>query len=300
MRFSFALIPAVILLVVVVIIIGMFTLTEKIDAGYTGIRVNLYGSERGVDDVAIVSGRVWYNPLTQEIYKFPIFMQNAVYDNENMMQFQTKEGLTTSVPVGVNYTINSEKVPELFKKFRKPLEDIQAGYLRTQIRNILIENANKYSVEELIEKQTEFLSELNTAAKAKLEPEGFMIDTITFVRPPKYDQKIVDRINEKVEKTQEAEKVKRELDITLAENAKKEAVAQNEANMRIIEAKGKAEALRIEAESQAQANELISKSLTKNLVRYYEIQKWNGILPYVSSSNALPVIDLRNNSNNNE
>ena len=272
MRFSFAIIPAVILLVVVVIIIGMFTLTEKIDAGYTGIRVNLYGSERGVDDVAIVSGRVWYNPLTQEIYKFPIFMQNAVYDNENMMQFQTKEGLTTSVPVGVNYTINSEKVPELFKKFRKPLEDIQAGYLRTQIRNILIENANKYSVEELIEKQT----------------------------PPKYDQKIVDRINEKVEKTQEAEKVKRELDITLAENAKKEAVAQNEANMRIIEAKGKAEALRIEAESQAQANELISKSLTKNLVRYYEIQKWNGILPYVSSSNALPVIDLRNNSNNNE
>ena len=300
MKFSFAVIPVVILSVILLIIIVTFAFTEKIDAGYTGIRVNLYGSERGVDDVAIVSGRVWYNPLTQEIYKFPIFMQNAVYDNENMVQFQTKEGLTTSVPVGVNYTINSEKVPELFKKFRKPLEDIQAGYLRTQIRNILIENANKYSVEELIEKQTEFLSELNVAAKAKLEPEGFMIDTITFVRPPKYDQKIVDRINEKVEKTQEAEKVKRELDITLAENAKKEAVAQNEANMRIIEAKGKAEALRIEAESQAQANELISKSLTKNLVRYYEVQKWNGILPYVSSPNALPILDLRDNSNNNQ
>ena len=297
MKFSFAVVPVIILSIVAVIVFAVFSFTEKIDAGYTGIRVNLYGSERGVDDVAIVSGRVWYNPLTQEIYKFPIFMQNAVYNNENIMQFQTREGLTTSVPVGVNFTINSDKVPDLFKKFRKPLEDIQAGYLRTQIRNILIENANKYSVEDLIERQTEFLMELNTAAKAKLEPEGFMIDTITFVLPPKYDQKIVDRINEKVEKTQEAEKVKRELDITLAENAKKEAVAQNEANMRIIEAKGKAEALRIEAESQAQANELISKSLTKNLVRYYEIQKWNGVLPYVSSSNALPVLDLRDNNN---
>lgn len=297
MKFSFAVVPVIILSIVAVIVFAVFSFTEKIDAGYTGIRVNLYGSERGVDDVAIVSGRVWYNPLTQEIYKFPIFMQNVVYNNENIMQFQTREGLTTSVPVGVNFTINSDKVPDLFKKFRKPLEDIQAGYLRTQIRNILIENANKYSVEDLIERQTEFLMELNTAAKAKLEPEGFMIDTITFVLPPKYDQKIVDRINEKVEKTQEAEKVKRELDITLAENAKKEAVAQNEANMRIIEAKGKAEALRIEAESQAQANELISKSLTKNLVRYYEIQKWNGVLPYVSSSNALPVLDLRDNNN---
>ena len=297
MKFSFAVVPIIILSIVAVIVFAVFSFTEKIDAGYTGIRVNLYGSERGVDDVAIVSGRVWYNPLTQEIYKFPIFMQNVVYNNENIIQFQTREGLTTSVPVGVNFTINSDKVPDLFKKFRKPLEDIQAGYLRTQILNILIENANKYSVEDLIERQTEFLMELNTAAKAKLEPEGFMIDTITFVLPPKYDQKIVDRINEKVEKTQEAEKVKRELDITLAENAKKEAVAQNEANMRIIEAKGKAEALRIEAESQAQANELISKSLTKNLVRYYEIQKWNGVLPYVSSSNALPVLDLRDNNN---
>ena len=297
MKFSFAVVPIIILSIVAVIVFAVFSFTEKIDAGYTGIRVNLYGSERGVDDVAIVPGRVWYNPLTQEIYKFPIFMQNVVYNNENIIQFQTREGLTTSVPVGVNFTINSDKVPDLFKKFRKPLEDIQAGYLRTQILNILIENANKYSVEDLIERQTEFLMELNTAAKAKLEPEGFMIDTITFVLPPKYDQKIVDRINEKVEKTQEAEKVKRELDITLAENAKKEAVAQNEANMRIIEAKGKAEALRIEAESQAQANELISKSLTKNLVRYYEIQKWNGVLPYVSSSNALPVLDLRDNNN---
>ncbi len=288
------------LLVSLIVLFAVFSvlfLTQKIDAGYTGIRVNLYGSERGIDEVAIVSGRVWYNPLTQEIYKFPIFMQNVVYDNEQMMQFQTKEGLTTSVPVGVNFTVNSEKVPELFKKFRKPLEDIQAGYLRTQIRNILIENANKYSVEDLIEKQTDFLMELNKSAKNKLEPEGFIIDTITFVRPPKYDQRIVERINEKVEKTQEAEKVKRELDITLAENAKKEAVAQNEANMKIIEAKGKAEALRIEAESQSKANELISKSLTKNLVRYYEIQKWNGILPYVSSSNSMPILDMRNNDN---
>ncbi len=287
---------SVVILIVFVATASVMFLTKKIDAGYTGIRVNLYGSERGIDDVAIVSGRVWYNPLTQEIYKFPIFMQNVVYDHDNAMQFQTKEGLTTSVPVGVNFTVNSEKVPELFKKFRKPLEDIQAGYLRTQIRNILIENANKYSVEDLIERQTDFLMELNKAAKVKLEPEGFLIDTITFVRPPRYDQRIVDRINEKVEKTQEAEKVKRELDITLAENAKKEAVAQNEANMRIIEAKGKAEALRIEAESQSKANELISKSLTKNLVKYYEIQKWNGILPYVSSSNAMPIIDTRNNS----
>lgn len=35
---------------------------ERIDAGYEGIKVNLYGSEKGVDDVSLVTGIVWYNP----------------------------------------------------------------------------------------------------------------------------------------------------------------------------------------------------------------------------------------------
>lgn len=36
--------------------------SERIDAGSEGILVNLYGSDKGVDDVSLVTGRVWYNP----------------------------------------------------------------------------------------------------------------------------------------------------------------------------------------------------------------------------------------------
>ena len=48
-----------------------FTSCERIDAGCEGILVNLYGSERGVDDVSMVTGRVFYNPATQEVYEYP-------------------------------------------------------------------------------------------------------------------------------------------------------------------------------------------------------------------------------------
>ena len=41
--------------------------TERIDAGYEGIKVKLYGSEKGVQDVSLVTGRVWYNPITESI-----------------------------------------------------------------------------------------------------------------------------------------------------------------------------------------------------------------------------------------
>lgn len=42
--------------------------SERIDAGSEGILVNLYGSDKGVDDVSLVTGRVWYNPFTEEVY----------------------------------------------------------------------------------------------------------------------------------------------------------------------------------------------------------------------------------------
>ena len=40
---------------------------ERIDAGHEGIKVNLYGSEKGVDDISLVSGIVWYNPITTQV-----------------------------------------------------------------------------------------------------------------------------------------------------------------------------------------------------------------------------------------
>lgn len=33
--------------------------SERVDAGSEGILVNLYGSDKGVDDVSLVTGRVW-------------------------------------------------------------------------------------------------------------------------------------------------------------------------------------------------------------------------------------------------
>ena len=32
----------------------------RVDAGHEGIKVNLYGDNKGVDDVELVTGAVWY------------------------------------------------------------------------------------------------------------------------------------------------------------------------------------------------------------------------------------------------
>lgn len=51
-----------------------FSSCERVDAGHEGILVNLYGSDKGVNDVSLVTGMVWYNPLTQNMYEYPTFM----------------------------------------------------------------------------------------------------------------------------------------------------------------------------------------------------------------------------------
>ena len=48
-----------------------FSSCTRIDAGHEGIKVNLYGSNKGVDNVELCTGMVWFNPveLKEEQFK---------------------------------------------------------------------------------------------------------------------------------------------------------------------------------------------------------------------------------------
>ena len=52
---------------------------ERVDAGYEGIKVNLYGDSKGIDGVSLVTGVVWYNPITTAVYEYPTFVQTVDY-----------------------------------------------------------------------------------------------------------------------------------------------------------------------------------------------------------------------------
>ena len=51
----------------------------RIDVGHVGIRVKLAGSARGVQDIPVVTGWVFFNPLTEQIIEFPTSVQNVVW-----------------------------------------------------------------------------------------------------------------------------------------------------------------------------------------------------------------------------
>lgn len=84
-----------------------FTSCERIDAGCEGILVNLYGSERGVDDVSMVTGRVFYNPATQEVYEYPTYVQTI-----EPFTINAKDGSEFKVDPNVNLKVKD--APKVF------------------------------------------------------------------------------------------------------------------------------------------------------------------------------------------
>ena len=96
-------------------VMAMMTMAscERIDAGHEGIKVNLYGDDKGVGEVALVTGRVWYNPLTTEIHEYPTYVQTVDYEP---FEINAKDGSKFTVDPTINICPVSGKSPEIFKK----------------------------------------------------------------------------------------------------------------------------------------------------------------------------------------
>jgi regulator of protease activity HflC (stomatin/prohibitin superfamily) len=66
--------------------------------------------------------------------------------------------------------------------------------------------------------------------------------------------------------------------------------AQIKAEQAKVEAQGEAEATKARARGQAEANQLLSRSITPDLIRYEQLQKWDGKLPVFSGNGVIPMI----------
>ena len=130
----------------------------KVEPGYAGIRVNLYGSRRGVSSLPLVTGRVWYNPLTEEIYQFPTFMQNVVWTRtayegqpfDESFTANSREGVPFNFDVGVSYQIDADRVPAIFLKFREDAHTLTTVYIRNQVRDAFSIEASKMAIMDIV------------------------------------------------------------------------------------------------------------------------------------------------------
>ena len=96
------------ILIVVGFIFVCLTTITRIDPAHVGIRVKLAGSNRGVQDMPVVTGWVFYNPLTEQIIEFPTSIQNVVWaqsihegaPHDESITFSSSEGVNVNADIG--------------------------------------------------------------------------------------------------------------------------------------------------------------------------------------------------------
>lgn len=243
---------------------------EIINAGHVGVKVNMYGSDKGVQNVTAVTGWVFYNPITTKVYEFPTYIQHKEYseteDGDASFTVNTKDGSEFRVAPILNYSVNPQKAPEIFAKYRRTLPELENGFLKTSIYDAFRLATNKYTAEELISNRAKFEVEVRRLLEAQIVKEGFIVNQ--FTSNLEYPTSFKNAINAKNNAVQAA---------LTAENQVKTAEAQ--AKIKVARAQGDAEAMLTKAKAEAEANRMKQTTLTPMLLQQLWIEKWNGKLP---------------------
>lgn len=229
-------------------------------AGYTGIYVFL----GNVSQRTLKSGVNFVPPYVKIVY-FPTRLQELTLAESNIVNARTQNGLTISIDCTTLYKIDESKASQIYSLYATSLNEllnkIILPIIRTEIRNVI----SKYKAEEIYSsKREEIAKEIEKILIQKLSEKGVIVDSF-LVRAILLPQEVEDAIQMKLKAQQEAE----------AMEFKKQK-AEEEARIKVIEAKGLAEAQRI-----------INSTLTPYYIQLEAIQLYKNL---ASSSNTTFII----------
>jgi regulator of protease activity HflC (stomatin/prohibitin superfamily) len=236
-----------------VMVVGMFMSScARIDAGHEGVRVNLTSSDKGVDNVSLVTGWQFYNPMFTSIYEFPTYVRTVDYEPFTV---NAKDGSVFTVDPTLSIKVIDGYSPSIFKKYRKDLDEIIGTTLYNYVRDAFRIQFNSFTTDSLISNRAEFETMVQQMLDTSLINEGFKLEQLTsgITYPPS----IVQAIEAKNKAIQDAMRVQNEL----------------------AKAKANAEIKLTEARAQSESQRLLEQTLTDQLLQKEFIEKWDGKLP---------------------
>lgn len=259
--------------VVLLALIAGTSAVTIVPAGHTGVIVTM----GKVSDRVLSEGMHLKVPFAQQI----VMMNNKIQKTEIDSNGVSKDLQTVSSGVAINYHINKDDSAKIY-------QSIGEGYADTVLQPAIQESMKaitaQYTAEELITKRSAVGEEIGATLAEKVQEYGILIDKFNIIN---FD--FSEEFNAAIEQKQVAEQNK-----LRAETEKEQKVieAQADAEQKVIAAKAEADAIRQKAEAEAEANEKINASLNENVLKYQQIEKWNGEYPNVVSSDSSILVTL--------
>lgn len=235
---------------------------ERIDAGHVGIKVSNIGDNRGVGKTEYVTGWVFYNAWISRIYEFPIHQQHIDFEEADIV---TKGGFRATIKPSFNYSINAGNVANMFQNLRVGVKEMEQGWLKNAIVGSVNDVANRYTVDSIFNHREEFESAIVKECNKRVSQWFNVSQLRTNIVPPK---EISESIIAKTRAIQEVQVAENQRQVAVAEAERKIAEARGDSAQAVIQASGRAEAIRKE-----------QLSLTPLYIEYIKVQKWSGQVP---------------------
>ena len=277
--------------IMIISVVILMICTVKIPAGYVGVVYNMNG---GVTNEILTQGWHLIAP-TKHVTKYTVGIEQSYLtadekgDSETDESFiaSSSEGKAITIDLTFTYQFDANTVTEVFKKFKgQSGQEVRDSFIKPNIVSWTKEIVAKYKVADILGAQRADINAALTEYLAnKFETYGIIISNVSLINIT-VDSETEQAINDKIKSQQQAEQ-------QAIENQTNIDKATAEAEAARIKAQGEADAILIEAQAEADANALLNQSLSENVIKKDWIEKWDGILPKVSSDGGT-LVDIGN------
>ena len=254
---------------------------QPVEAGYVGVRTELYGSNKGVQAEEVGPGRYMIG-WNERLYVYPTFTQTMEFcSNETSdapyLVFQTSDGAQVSACIGLSASAQPDAASTLLQKFRatdrEPFDNILRTWVRQRISDELNAQAANYTAFELTKARIEMLKVVQDKVAKDAAQFGINLEKLSWISPLTYPQNVQRSINETLESVQKAEKAKQD-----------QFAAEAQAKVTVVEAQAQADKIRIEGESLRSNPQVLQMKA---------IEKWDGQLPQVVTDGNTPFVNIQ-------
>lgn len=267
--------------VALVILLVIFSITF-VETNHTAVKV-AFGQ---VNEKVLNEGLNFKAPFFESIKK--------INHKKQTRQFYDKELLTCASSEKVKVTINTVTIVYSIDKK-------QGVYL---VKNFDLGNYNDVITIDIVESATKIATQYFTGEevtnKKILQPK--IIEELQLAVNKRYGENVVEIIDctvkdiDRDQSYNDAIAAKNKLieDEKAKEIQNRTAIAKAQADRKVKEetALGEANAMKIRAQGEKDANELKEKSITNDILAYEWLQKWDGKLPIVSSGDGSYMLDV--------
>ncbi len=277
----------------------VFATWRTIEPGYVGIVFDKIS--RSVSARALDPGWQFINPFTQSIQQYPVTIQTysmvqaageGSAASDDSIKIQSSEGQQVNLDVVIQYQVVKEEAGQLFQDWGgAPIDIVEDRVVRQYTRSQVPLVASRYGWEAISASEREKISQ-EVAARLQEEFTLRHLRLVSFgIREVHLPQQLQAALDQKIQAQQEAERQEYQLQQARVKADQDRVTAEGQAEALKAQAAGEAQATLTRAQAQAEANRLLDESLSPDVLRYQQLQRWDGKLPVFNGGGATPLID---------